>query len=176
MSIDIDKKWQEALKKTKIVRSRIKKLETFKKTIVPYILVNKSLVNKGTTVVREGKVVVSPVYIHLPYSKFELNNFNFKETTNYSDEIIKSFLLIRGVNLPSMRYDNTDLKLEVVDKPLEQVVKEYQEIFQRKEDTETGLVISIPDIWQFSLIIYLASIIVKSAENDIKNFLEMFYE
>ncbi len=176
MSIDIDKKWQEALKKTKIVRSRIKRLETFKKTIVPYILVNESLVNKGCTVIREGKVIISPAYIHLPYSKFELSNFNFKETTNYSDEIVKSFLLIRGFNLPSMKYDNTELKLEVVDKPLEQVIKEYQEIFQRKEDIETGIVISIADIWQFSLIIYLASIITKSAENDIKNFLEIFDE
>ncbi len=176
MNIDIDKKWQEALKKTKIVRSRIKKLNTFSKTIVPYVLVSKSLVNKGCSVVREGNVVVSPVYIHLPYSKFELRNFKFKETTDYNDEIIKSFLLIRGVQLPSMKYSNTELKLEVVEKSVEQVVKEYQELFQRKEDTETGLVISIPDVWQFSLIIYLASVIAKSADNDIRNFLEMLDE
>jgi len=31
MRIDIDKKWQEALRKTKIVRSKYGKLETFKK-------------------------------------------------------------------------------------------------------------------------------------------------
>jgi hypothetical protein len=53
--IDIEKKWEEALQKTKIVRSKYGKLETFKKTVVPYVLVNESLVNKGCTVVREGK-------------------------------------------------------------------------------------------------------------------------
>ncbi len=172
--IDIEKKWEEALKKTKIVRSRYRKLETFKKTTVPYVLVNESLVNKGCTVIREGSVEVSPVYFHLPYSKYELLNFKFKETTNYSDEIIKSFLLIRGVQLPSMKYRNSEVKLEVKEKSVEEVIKEYMHYFQRTEDIDTGLIISIPDIWQFSLIIYIASLALRSAENDIKNFLDRF--
>jgi len=169
MRIDIDKKWQEALRKTKIVRSKYGKLETFKKTIVPYVLISKSLVNKDTTVVREGKVEVSPVMIHLPSGNFEFYGFDFKETTDYSDEIIKSFLLIRGVQLPSMKYCNTQVKLEVFDKPIEEVVKEYKELLLRKEDIDTGIIISIPDIWQFSLIIYLANLVAKSIDNDIKN-------
>jgi hypothetical protein len=169
MRIDIDKKWQEALRKTKIVRSKYGKLETFKKTVVPYVLISKSLVNKDTTVVREGKVEVSPVMIHLPSGNFEFYGFDFKETTDYSDEIIKSFLLIRGVQLPSMKYSNTQVKLEVFDKPVEEVVKEYKELLLRKEDIDTGIIISIPDIWQFSLIIYLANLVAKSIDNDIKN-------
>ncbi len=172
--IDIEKKWEEAVKKTKIVRSRYNKLETFKKTIVPYVLVNESLVNKGCSVIREGSVEVSPAFIHLPYSEYELLNFKFKETTNYSDEIIKSFLLIRGVRLPSMKYRNTEVKLEVKEKPVDEIIKEYLEYFQRTEDIETGLIISIPDIWQFSLIIYIATLAAKSVDNDIKNFLDKF--
>jgi hypothetical protein len=172
--IDIEKKWEEALQKTKIVRSKYGKLETFKKTVVPYVLVNESLVNKGCTVVREGNVEVSPAFIHLPYSKYELLNFRFKETTNYSDEIVKSFLLIRGVQLPSMKYHNNEVKLEVIEKPLDEVIKEYLQYFQRKEDIDTGLIVSIPDIWQFSLIIYIATLATKSVENDIKNFLDKF--
>jgi len=169
MRIDIDKKWQEALKKTKIVRSKYGKLETFKKTVVPYVLVSKSLVNKNTTVVREGKVEVSPVMIHLPSGNFEFYGFDFKKTTDYSDEIIKSFLIIRGVQLPSMKYSNTQVKLEVFDKPVEEIIKEYKELLLRKEDIDTGIIISIPDIWQFSLIIYLANLVAKSIDNDIKN-------
>lgn len=172
--IDIEKKWEEAIKKTKIVRSRYTKLETFKKTVVPYVLINESLVNKGCSVVREGSVEVSPAFIHLPYSKYELLNFKFKETTNYSDEIIKSFLLIRGVQLPSMKYRNTEVKLDVKEKSVDEIVKEYLEYFQRVEDIETGLIISIPDIWQFSLVIYIATLATKSVENDIKNFLNNF--
>jgi len=173
MRIDIDKKWEEALKKTKIVRSKYGKLETFKKTIVPYVLISKSLVNKNTTVVREGKVEVSPVMIHLPYGNFEFYGFDFKQTTDYSDEIIKSFLIIRGVQLPSMKYSNTQVKLEVFEKPVEEVVKEYKELLLRKEDIDTGIIISIPDIWQFSLIIYLANLVAKSLDNDIKNIFDL---
>lgn len=176
MKINIEKKWEEAVKKTKIIRSRYAKLETFKKTVVPYVLVNKSLVNKNTTVIRKGKVEVSPPLIHIPSYNFELYGFDFKKTTDYSEEIIKSFLLIRGVKLPSMKYTNKEVSLKVEDKPLEQVIKEYQELFQRKEDTETGLIVSIPDIWQFSLIIYLATLVAKSADNDIKNFIDFLNE
>jgi len=107
--------------------------------------------------------------IHLPSGNFEFYGFDFKETTDYSDEIIKSFLLIRGVQLPSMKYSNTQVKLEVFDKPVEEVVKEYKELLLRKEDIDTGVIISIPDIWQFSLIIYLANLVAKSIDNDIKN-------
>jgi hypothetical protein len=110
----------------------------------------------------------------LPYSKYELLNFRFKETTNYSDEIVKSFLLIRGVQLPSMKYRNNEVKLEVIEKPVDEVIKEYLQYFQRKEDIDTGLIVSIPDIWQFSLIIYIATLAAKSVENDIKNFLDKF--
>ncbi|MEN3014015.1 MAG: hypothetical protein ABDH23_05325 [Endomicrobiia bacterium] len=176
MSIDLNKKWDEALKNTKIIKSRYNKLETFKKTIVPYVLVSNSLVNKGATVVRRGKVEVTPALIHLPYGGFELRGFNFKETTEYSDEIVKSFLLIRGVHLPSLKYDNTQLKLEVLNKPLEDVINHYKKIFQRIEDTETGLIISIPDIWQFSLLVYILTLVMKSAENDIKNYIDLLNE
>lgn len=172
MNIDINKKWEEALKNTKIIKSRYKKLETFKKTIVPYVLISESVVNKGSTVVRKGKVEVSPAFIHLPYGSFELKGFNFKETTNYTEETIKSFLLVRGVNLPSLKYNNTQLKLEVINKTLEETINHYKKIFQKIEDIETGLIVAIPDIWQFSLIIYIASLVLKSAENDIKNYID----
>lgn len=171
--IDINKKWEEALKNTRIIKSRYKKLETFKKTTVPYVLLSNSLVNKDSTVVRKGKVEISPAFIHLPYGEFELKGFNFKETTNYSEETIKSFLLIRGVQLPSLKYNNTQIKLEVVNKTLEETISHYKKIFQRIEDTDTGLIVAIPDIWQFSLIIYIASLVLKSADNDIKNYIDL---
>ncbi|MFN3551341.1 MAG: hypothetical protein ACK4WJ_06005 [Endomicrobiia bacterium] len=174
MKIDIEKKWEEAVKKTKIIRSKYGKLETFKKTIVPYVLINKSVINKNTTVVREGKVEVSPVMIHLPKGNFEFYGFDFKKTTDYSDDLIKSFLLIRGIQLPSMKYSNTEIKLDVFDKPVEEVVEEYKNLLSRKEDIETGIILGIPDIWQFSLIIYLSSLVVKSVDNDIKNILDLF--
>lgn len=176
MSIDINKKWEEALKNTKIIRSRYKRLETFKKTIVPYVLLSNSLVNKNSTVVRKGKVEISPALIHLPYGEFELRGFNFKETTNYTEETIKSFLIVRGVHLPSLKYNNTQMKLEVINKTLDEAINHYKKIFQKIEDIETGLIVGIPDIWQFSLLIYIASLVLRSAENDIKNYIDFLNE
>ncbi|MCX7957273.1 MAG: hypothetical protein N2643_05245 [Endomicrobia bacterium] len=176
MKIDINKKWQQAINETRIVRSRYKKLETFKKTIVPYVLISQSLVNKGETVVRRGKVEVSPALIHLPYTGFEFKGFNFEETTHYNEETIKSFLLVRGINLPPLKYNNEQVKLEVVNKSLKEAINHYQKIFQRIEDIDTGLIVSIPDIWQFSLLLYIIHLVKKSADNDLKNYVDLLDE
>ncbi|MCS7228159.1 MAG: hypothetical protein NZ839_04270, partial [Endomicrobia bacterium] len=75
-----------------------------------------------------------------------------------------------------MKYSNSEIELDVVEKSIDEVIKEYQEFFQRSEDVETGLVVSLPDIWQFSLIIYLSFLVSKFAENDLRNFLDLFNE
>ncbi len=169
MKINLEKKWDEAIKKTKILRIRYNKLNTFKKTVLPYILVNKSIVSRNTTVVREGTVEVSPVRIHLPDGSPIFSGFDFFSTTEYSEETIKTFLLVRGIKLPSLKYSQNTVKLDVYDKPVEEVIKEYQELLERKEDIDTGLIIGIPDVWQFSLLVYIASLVLKSVDNDIKN-------
>lgn len=172
MKIDLEKKWEEAIKKTKIVRSRYGKLNTFQKTILPYILVNKSLVSKNTTVIREGKVEVSRAMIHLPDNSPIFSGFDFSSTTEFSEETIKTFLLIRGVRFPSLKYSHNAVKLEVVEKSLDQVVKEYLEMLRMKEDIDTGLIIGLPDVWQFSVLIYIATQVMKSVDSDIKNIFE----
>lgn len=169
MKIDLDKKWKEALKKTKIVRSRYAKLNTFSKTVLPYILVSKSLVNVNSTVVREGKVEVSPVMIHLPDGSPIFNGFNFFETTEYSEEVVKTFLLIRGIKLPSLKYSNEEVKLDVIEKGVEEVVKEYQQKLACREDLETAIIVGLGDVWQFSLLVYILSNIARSAESDVRN-------
>jgi len=169
MKIDLEKKWNEAIKKTKIIRTRYAKLNTFNKTILPYVLINRSTINKGMTVIREGKVEVLPAMIHLPDGSPIFDGFNFFDTTEYSDETIKTFLLVRGIKLPSLKYSNDETKLDLSEKTVDEVVKDYQELLARKEDLDTGIILGIPEVWQFSLLIYILSNITKSLNNDIKN-------
>jgi hypothetical protein len=174
MKINLEKKWAEAIKKTKIVRTRYAKLNTFHKTVLPYVLINESCVNKSTTVIREGKVEVSPLMIHLPDGSPIFDGFNFFDTTEYQTETIKTFLLVRGIKLPSLKYSNDEIKLDLSEKTVEEVVKEYQIKLARKEDLDTGIIVGIPDVWQFSLLIYIISNITKSIKNDIKNIFDSF--
>jgi hypothetical protein len=174
MRIDLEKKWSEALKKTKIIRTRYAKLNTFNKTILPYVLINKSIVNKGMTVIREGKVEVSPAMIHLPDGSPIFDGFNFFDTTEYHDETIKTFLLVRGIKLPSLKYSNDEIKLELSENTVDEVIKDYLELLSRKEDLETGIILGIPEVWQFSLLIYIISNISKSIQSDIKNIFDNF--
>jgi len=170
--IDLDKKWKEALRKTKIIRARYGKLNTFKKTVLPYVVVSRSAVSKKTTVIREGKVGVSRATVHRPDGAPIFSGFDFYSTTRYKDDTIKTFLLVRGVKLPSLRYSNYPVDLKTTEKDVQTVIKEYQELFLRKEDIETGLIIGIPDVWQFSLLIYIAYLIAKSVDSDLKNLLD----
>ncbi len=169
MKIDLTKKWNEALKKTKIIRLRYTKLNTFNKTFLPYVLISKSSINNNTTVIREGKVEVAPAMVHLPEGFPMFDGFNFYDTTQYHDETIKTFLLVRGVKLPSLKYSNDEIKLDLSEKTVDEVIKEYQEKLSRKEDLDTGIILGIPEVWQFSLLIYIGTIIAKSFDSDIRN-------
>ncbi|OQX82279.1 MAG: hypothetical protein B6D53_04835 [Candidatus Omnitrophica bacterium 4484_49] len=61
---------------------------------------------------------------------------------------------------------------EFEDNPLSDTVKKYKEELIKAEDVYTGLIIGPDDCWQFSLLIYVAGLVMKSAPQDIKKFLE----
>ena len=83
-----------------------------------------------------------------------------------------NFLLVRGVRLPSMMYDNKINTLDIFEGELKKAVKYYSEILQREENVKTGLLIGPEDCWQFSLLVFICSQISRSADRDIKKLLE----
>ncbi len=171
--MDILEAWTKALKETGIVRSRILGLQTFEQTNVPYVLLSASSVNPGDTVVRSGEVTVDRPALILPPHIPQLEGFEFQDL-GASDNSVLNFLLVRGVSLPSLIYNNKNNMLNIFEGKLDQAIAHYGNKLQREENTSTGLITGPEDVWQFSLLIFICSQIAKNSTGDIRRLLEEF--
>src|ERR1700735_183777 len=111
--MDSTSAWEKALRETNIIRSRIIGLQTFSETHVPYILISPSLINVGDTVVRTGDVLVHRPSLILPPNIPQLEGFNFEDEGSFKEDAMINFLMVRGITLPSMKYDNKVFSLNV---------------------------------------------------------------
>ena len=172
--MNIQDSWEKALKNTRIIRPRPKELLTFEATDVPYILLSESSVNLGDTVVRKGEVKVEKPAIILPHNLHQFEGFDFEKELHYGDDSVLNFLIVRGVTFPSLKYNNKTYSLDIYENHLEKAIGYYSDKLQRGEDVHSGLVVGPEDCWQFSILIFIATQIVRSADGDIKRLLERF--
>lgn len=169
--MDLEKTWRKAVEGTQIEKSWIGYLNTYSSTVLPYIVLSKSLVDDSDTVVRKGKIEVSRPLIYLPDHTPIFEGFEF-EKNEISENSLLTFLLIRGISFPSMKYSNVIYSLDIENLNLDETIKKYKQELERLEDVHTGLIVGPDDCWQFSLLIYVAALTAKSAPHDIKKFLE----
>ena len=174
--MNIQDGWEKALKYTKIIRPRPKELLTFEATEVPYIFLSESLVNLGDTVVRKGHVTVEKPAIILPSNLPQFEGFDFEKEFHSGQDMILNFLLVRGISFPSLKYNNKTHSLDIYEGHLEKAIGYYSDKLQQGEDVANGLVAGPEDFWQFSILIFIATQIMRSADSDIKRLLEGFRE
>ncbi len=165
--------WNKALKNTEIIRSRVHGLMSFKETYVPYVLLSESSINWGDTVVRKGEVVVQRPSLILPPHVPQFEGFEFEDKGVDENSFI-NFLLVRGVTLPSMKYNNKTSSLDIYEGNLKKAISYYKDRMQKEENVHLGLLTGPEDCWQFSVLIYICSQIIKNADTDIKNLLREF--
>jgi hypothetical protein len=170
--MDVHEAWSRALKETEVVRSRVSALQTFQATQVPYILLSESSINLGDTVVRRGEVTVDRPSLILPPNIPQFEGFEFDAGQSYDEQSMINFLLIRGVQLPSMKYDNKTQQLNVFEGNMDRAVKHYLKELQQKENVSCGLLVGPEDVWQFSLLIFICSQIARNTEVDIRRLIE----
>jgi hypothetical protein len=172
--MDLHEAWSKALKETEIVRARVSALQTFQVTDVPYILLCESTVNQGDTVVRRGEVLVDKPSLILPPNLPQLEGFGFKNDQPFDEQAMINFLLIRGISLPSLKYNNKTVRLDVFEGGLDKAVKHYLAELQRQENVSTGLFIGPEDVWQFSLLIFICAQIARNTDIDIRKLIEEY--
>jgi hypothetical protein len=172
--MDIQELWEKALRYTEIIRGRLHPLATFSATDLPYIMLSESSVNLGDTAVRQGKVVVEKPSIILPQNLPQFEGFDFQKDFHLKEESVVNFLLVRGVTFPSLKYNNKVYSLDVFEGRLSEAMRHYSDKLQRQENVHTGLIIGPEDCWQFSVLIFVATMVARSAETDIKKLLEEF--
>src|SRR3989339_1482755 len=170
--MDIEKAWNRALKNTEIIRARIKSLNLYGDTHVPYVLLSESTINMGDPVVRTGEVVVQKPSLFVPPLNPQFKGFDFQEAQNIGEDSLINFLIVRGITLPSMRYDNKTSSLDIYEGRLSEAIKFYEKSLQRKENIKTGLIAAPEDCWQISLLIFICSQILKDVNSDIRKLLD----
>ncbi len=174
--MDIQSSWEKALSKTEIIRSRIMGLQTFSETHVPYVLLSASVINSGDTVVRRGEVVVERPSLILPPHLPQFEGFGFESSEDLlSEDAMINFLLVRGISMPSLKYDNKTQSLDVFEGKLDEAIKHYGNEMQRQENTAAGLIACPEDVWQFSLVIFICSQIARNSSSDIRRLLDEYH-
>ena len=172
--MDAYEAWARALKNTEIIRPRVQSLLTFKDTHVPYILLSESSINLGDTVVRQGEVIVEKPSLILPPNVPQFNGFDFDEKLGQGKDSVINFLLVRGMSIPSLHYNNKTYMIDIFEGNLNKAISHYKDMLQHQENVQAGLMTGPEDCWQFSLIIYICSQIAKNADIDIRRLLEEY--
>ena len=172
--MDLEEKWNKALAQTEILRFRISYLSAFEITVIPYILLAESTVNLGDTILRQGKVLVHKPAIILPEDMPQFEGFEFEKDYQVNADMVRMFLLVRGISFPSLKYEHEISKLDIYEGSLEKAKAYFKQELERTEDAETGLIIGPEDTWQFSLFIYIGLLIGKSLPSDLRKLWERF--
>jgi hypothetical protein len=170
--MDIEQLWEKAQKKTEILRGRVKALPTFASTKVPYVFMGESVVNEGHTVVRKGSILIEKPIIILPEDLPQFEGFDFEKDLDVEQGTMQMFFLMRGIRFPSLKYNNTIDKLDLKETSLAKTAEKYKKSLERRENVNTALILGPEDCWQFSILLYMATLIGRCARTDIINLME----
>ena len=170
--MDIDHAWTKALKETEIIRSRVQALLPLSTTRVPYILLSESSINYGDTVVRQGDLYVEKPSLIVPPNNPQFNGFEFDGEQGFNQNSFINFLIVRGVTLPSLQYNNQTNTLDVYEGKLSAAIKHYSDLLQRQENVDTGLLVGPEDGRPLSLLIFICTQIARNANAHIHRMLD----
>ncbi len=174
--MDIENAWTKALRETEIIRSRVQALLPLTTTRVPYILLSESSINYGDTVVRKGDLYVEKPSLIVPPNNPQFNGFEFDGEQGFNQNSFINFLIVRGVTLPSLHYNNQTNTLDVYEGKLSTAIKHYGDLLQRQENVDTGLLVGPEDVWQFSLLIFTCTQIARNVNADIRRLLDEYHK
>ncbi|MBI2094188.1 MAG: hypothetical protein HYT88_05625 [Candidatus Omnitrophica bacterium] len=170
--MDIENLWDKARKETQLLRLRLPDLSSFEATAVPYVFLAESSLNAGDTVVRKGHVLIERPAIMLPGFSPQFEGFAFDDELKMSEETITTFLLIRGVQFPSLKYRHALSSLDVYENSLQKAIEHFDQKMARAEDIQSGLVVGPEEAWQFSLLLMVGALVGRSADGDVRRLLE----
>lgn len=170
--MDLRELWDKARKRTEILRMRLQDLATFDATTMPYIFLAESSLNPGDTVVRKGHVLIERPSIVLPTFSPQFEGFEFDDTLHLNDDALATFLMVRGIQFPSLKYRHQLSSLDLFEGPLQHAIGHFSERLTVAEDITTGLVIGAEEAWQFSIILLVGVLVVRSAEGDVRRLLD----
>ncbi len=164
-------KFDRFWKSTEVIREYKPVLYTFGDMRLPYIFAGEHEKLSDRAVVYKGEIVIRKPQIILPGAK---NGPEFKAGFEMGDEIPEmAVLMIRSMGLPYSEVSNqviTQKKIEYG--KLSDVLERFEVELRQHDDDQTGLIKGLAEGVQVSLMRYSIGLMVKSAEPNVKQFME----
>ncbi len=170
--MDIHALWEKTLKKTQVIRPRVQPLQVLGATQLPYIFLGESAVNKGDTVVRKGEVTIDEPRLVLPSHLPQFEGFEMGEEWKSAQEYVMNFLMIRGIRFPSHKFENKGAHLDIFEGDIAKASSHFRKMLESQENVNTGLVIGPEDCWQFSILFFIGSQVLRQADGDMRRLLD----
>jgi len=170
--MDLHEAWEKASKETEMIRCRRSLLSPCRTEELSYVFLSESEVNIGDTLVRKGKVLIHRPSIILPQHCPQLEGFGFDKDYGVNNEMVKTFLLIRGVTLPSLEFTNEIAGMALHEGPLDYAIDHYLDEFEKVEDIDTSLVSGPGECYQFSVLVFIAAMVGRSASSDLEKLMK----
>jgi hypothetical protein len=108
----------------------------------------------------------------LPPNIPRFEGFDFKQEEGVDPGAVINFLLVRGITLPSMKYNNKTYGLDVFEGNLASAVSHFANQLEREEDVTCGLVTGREDVWQFSVLIFICSQVARNSDTDLRRLMD----
>lgn len=169
--MDLSEKWQRAVEETQILQAYPHLLAAENSTTLPYVFLAASEINPGDTVVRKGKVVVDRPLILLPKNNPQFSGFELEQEMETDEDHLSFFLMLRGIHFPSLKYHNEICTMDVFEGDVQKASDQFRFDFDKQDDHVTGLMIGPSCCWQFSVLLYVSTLINRSAASDLQRFL-----
>ncbi len=163
--------FSRALRETEIHRERRYRLLTVGTTELPYVLLNRSIVNEGDTVVRRGVLRIEEPSIMLLGRAHQFRGFDDTD----GDPEAALIAIGRLAHFPPARYTNQDMQMSVMEGSVNSVMRQMTETLDQREDEVTGVLSGPVELWQMSLLVYAGRIVRQSATGDVRELMRRFH-
>jgi hypothetical protein len=170
--VSFEEDFARAQHETRIHRGRRSRLLTVGSTELPYVLLNRSVVNEGDTVVRRGVLRVEEPTILLLQRPHQFEGFR----DDQGDHEEAMLALGRMAHLPPARYSNRDVEMAVMDGDLDRILLDFDRALDVASDERTGLLSGPVEVWHFSLMVYVGQMVRQSAGDDVSELMRRLGE
>ena len=167
--MDKYREFEEALKKTKILRPVRQKLYTFSSTDVDYYLTTE-LIKDTLIEVREGKVIVEKPLVINPFSSFAKKQFDGFDENQF--DYLQMLFQKYGLRALEYTYKNETKKVNLISGHLNSILDKINKDIDRKEKGRATIIKGIPEMWTVSLMKCVMEIIVKSFPDNVNELQE----
>jgi hypothetical protein len=169
--MDIDKRIENAVRHTEILRAPKQSLYTFGTTNIHYYLITEPayselLNNIPETVVREGKVIAERPKIVTPYYLSQLEGFGL-EARRYFEALIQEYGE-RSIHGLFYTYRNEPKELNIVSDNIPSVVDKLNTEIDKRGDQLAAIIKGEDELWDVSLMKFIFEITRSSVPHNLR--------